>query len=117
MLALPVASQAATTETNFQLASGADLAALCGAQPDEKLYTSAQNFCEGFAVGVYSVLVKEEAAGGVKTFCLPNPAPTRDQAKTDYVTFIAQTPKAASAVPEDSVLLFLQTKYPCGGKP
>jgi hypothetical protein len=115
-MAMPIAARAATTEVNFQLASGADLAALCGAQQDEKLYTAAQNFCEGFALGVYSVVAKEEAAGGVKTFCLPSPAPTRDQAKADYVAFIAATPKAASAIPEDSVLLFLQTKYPCGGK-
>jgi hypothetical protein len=115
-MAMPAASRAATTETNFHLATGADLAALCGAQQDEKLYTAAQNFCEGFTLGVYSVLSKEEAAGGVKTFCLPTPAPTRDEAKATYVAFIAATPKAASAVPEDSVLLFLQTQYPCGGK-
>ncbi len=116
LAALPLGARAATTESQFQIPTAADLAALCGAQPDDRLYTAAQNFCEGFALGVYNVLAKEEAAGGLKTFCLPDPAPTRDQLKSEFVAFIGQSPKAAGGPPEDSILQFLQTQYPCGGK-
>jgi len=114
-LATPLAARATVTETNFQVATGADLAALCNATSDDKVYTAAQNFCEAFAIGAYRVLAKDEAGGGVKTFCLPDPGPTRDQLKTAYVSFIAQNAVAASEPAEDSVLRFLQQQYPCGG--
>jgi hypothetical protein len=114
-LALPVQGHAAVTESSFQLATAADLAALCAAQPDDKYFTAAQNFCEGFATAASRVLAKEEAAGGQNSFCLPTPSPSRDDVKAAFVAFIAQTPAVANAPPEDSMLLFLQHQYPCGG--
>jgi hypothetical protein len=115
LLATPLTARAAVTESNFGAATGSDLAALCGTTPDDKMYTAAQNFCEAFATGVYRVLAKEETVGGLKTFCLPDPGPTRDQLKAAYVTYIGQSPTAASEPAEDSVLRFLQQQYPCGG--
>jgi hypothetical protein len=116
MTALPLGARAAVTEDSFQLRSAADLAALCSAQPTERLYSVARNFCEGFALGVYRTLVVQEAAGGVKTFCMPTPMPTRDEAASAYVTYMAGSDAPATGTAEDSVLSFLQHQYPCGGK-
>jgi hypothetical protein len=109
----PAAARAAVTEANFHLETASDLAAVCSAEPDDKLYTAARNFCHGFMVGTYRVLIKEEAAGGVKTICLPDPAPSRDGIVTAYVAFAGARPAAGAAPAEDSVLQFLQLQYPC----
>jgi hypothetical protein len=115
MMAAPMAARAAVSESNFAVATGADLAALCSTTQDDKLYTAAQNFCEAFALGAYRVLKKDEDGGGLHTFCVPEPTPSRDQIKDAYVAFIARSATAAAEPAEDSVLRFLQQQYPCGG--
>ncbi len=116
LASVPVAARASVGEATFQVSTGADLATLCGSGPGDKFYTAAQNFCEGFTVGVYRVLVKEEEAGGLKTICLPEPMPSRNQAVASYVTFVGSNPSVAGEPAEDSVLLFLQHQYPCSAK-
>ena len=112
----PAGARAAVSEENFTLHSAADLAALCGAAADDRYYTAARNFCEGFFEGVYRTVLNEEAAGGLKTFCLPSPPPSRDQAVSGYVAYAAQKTTSGTGPAEDSVLEYLQHQYPCGGK-
>ena len=82
LLALaPADTRAAVTEDQFVARTAGDLAALCSADPSDRLYTAAVNFCHGFGAGTYGVLSEVENANPkVRLFCAPqvlNPRATR----------------------------------------
>ena len=103
------------TEDNFQLRTTGDLVALCGAQETHSLYTAAQNFCHGFAVGTYRTLVEMQAGlrSRRKLFCMTEPAPTRTAAIAAFLQWTASHNEVLTLEPTDAVLQFLTQQYPC----
>jgi hypothetical protein len=114
---LPTAAGAAVTEGTFELRTTADLVELCTVAPTDSMGTAAINFCHGFAVGVYRVLEKENAARRTgHLFCIPETnRPTRNQALADFVQWAKGSPNVMSQQPADSIALYIETKYPCPG--
>jgi hypothetical protein len=111
---LPTTARAAVTEDTFQLRTTGDLVELCSAPPTDPMGTAALNFCHGFALGVYRVLVEENAARRVgKLFCTPEGLPTRNEAIADFVQWAKATPAAMPEGPADGVTDYLIHKYPC----
>ncbi len=112
--AVPIGTaQAAVTEDNFQLRNTNDLVELCSATPSDPMYTAATNFCQGFAVGVYHVLQEEDAASRNHIFCLPNPAPTRNEALANFIQWVKSDPRHMAHTPADEIAEYLAEKYKC----
>lgn len=111
--AMTVPVRAAVTESNFQMSTGADLVALCSPAQGDPLATAAINFCHGFAIGAYQTLASMQAAMPHPLFCVPSPAPTRNQTMADLVRWARSTPSAMSERPADAILDYLTQRFPC----
>jgi hypothetical protein len=107
-------AQAVVTEDNFLVRNTGDLTELCSAAPSDAMYTAASNFCHGFAVGVSRVLQEEDTARRANhLFCLPNPAPTRNEALSNFVRWAKADASRTAQPPADGIALLLSQQYPC----
>jgi len=107
-------ADAALTEDSFLLRNTGDLVELCSAEQPDPMYTAASNFCHGFAVGVFRVLQEENRASRSNPlFCLPNPAPTRNQAIAGLMQWAKANPSQMAKPAADSIAAFLSHQYKC----
>jgi hypothetical protein len=105
---------AAVTEDSFLMRNTGDLVDLCSAAQSDAMYTAATNFCHGFAVGVFRVLQEEDMAWrGNHLFCLPNPAPTRNEGIASFVMWAKADASRMAQPPADGIATFLSQQYPC----
>ena len=78
------------------------------------MYTAASNFCHGFAIGVFRVLQAEDMARRSNhLFCLPDPAPTRNEALAGFVRWARADANRTAERPADGIATFLSQQYPC----
>ncbi len=111
--ALPQTGLAASRE-NFQVATTADFLALCEAAPGQENYVAAIHFCEGFASGAYQYYLSLASRDPAERFvCLPDPTPSRDKIKADFVAWTKANPSALNDRPVDSIFRYLGQAYPC----
>jgi Rap1a immunity proteins len=103
----------AQTQDNFQLNTTSDLVALCSADAASPLMTAAANMCHGFMIGTYRVLATEEMKERHKSFCMTSQAPNRNEAVSQFVAWARANPPQMEKSPSDSVLAFLENKFPC----
>jgi hypothetical protein len=109
--------QCAPTEQTFRVTTTRALADLCAySSSSDSMATAAQNFCEGYLVGAYQVLVQVDAARKKPAFCVVNP-PTRQQAITSFVRWVDAHPSEGTRPPADGVFEFLTQQFPCPAKP
>jgi hypothetical protein len=116
IVASSVSSRAAmVSREDFQVETTANLVSLCIASNTDPLYTAAQNFCHGFAVGTYRAIVAEQMATKAKTkmFCAPPTPPTREKALADFVQWASARPKTLASSPTDGIAEYLASQYPC----
>ncbi len=110
------ARAAPVAQDDFLLGTTANLVSLCGADKADPLYTAAINFCHGFVVGTYRMVVIEEAASRNKrkSICMP-PAgtPSREQAIAGFITWAADKPKTLASSPTDGLAEYMIAQYPC----
>jgi hypothetical protein len=106
---------AAVSTDEFSAKTTGQLVALCSAPPTDPLSTPAQNFCDGFAVGVVRVLQEEDAANprAAPMFCLPAKGVERNQAVSEFVQWASADPSRMSMPAADGVAGFLAARYPC----
>jgi hypothetical protein len=99
----------------FLLRGTGDLVLLCGADPSDPLYTAAQNFCHGFAVGTYRLAAQVEQATPAKTklFCLPPTPPSRTEALSAFVQWAGAHHDVLTLPPTDGLLRFMVAQFPC----
>jgi hypothetical protein len=114
VLLLGQAAAGAGTEDNFQANTTGDLVALCSAGPSDAMMTAAVNWCHGFMVGTYRVLVQVEMKDKHKLFCVPTPTPNRNDAVARFVTWAKASPSRMAQSPSDSILAYLEASFPCG---
>jgi Rap1a immunity proteins len=110
---LPSTVRAAVTEDTFKLQTTSDLVELCSTPPSDPMGTAALNFCHGFALGVYRVLVEENAAKRTHTLCPPNPGPSRNQAVADFVQWAKGDPAIMQQPPADGIAAYIQKTFAC----
>ena len=104
---------AAVTQDTFTLRSTGDLVELCTAAPSDPMGTAALNFCHGFGVGVYRVLEEVEATHRARTYCMPEPMPTRNETLASFVQWTKANPDTLAMPPQDGIAAFLAKQYPC----
>ena len=110
---------AQVTEQAFHGGRTSDLAALCGASGEESLGQAALGYCQGFIVGAGQYHRALSAEGGVHRpiFCLPNPSPTFDQARSSFVAWARSNPQHGGEPAIDGLTRFAAETYPCSGAP
>jgi len=106
---------APVSQDAFLLRGTGDLVLLCGAEPSDPLYTAAQNFCHGFAVGTYRLAAQAEDATRSKSklFCLPPTPPNRSAAVSAFVQWAAARDDILALPPADGLLRFMADRFPC----
>jgi hypothetical protein len=109
----PHAARAATPE-HFKNATTADYVALCTATQGQENYVAAIHFCEGFATGAYQFyLALASRDPGERFVCLPDPTPSRDKIKADFVAWTKSNPAVMGDPPVESLFRYLAKTYPC----
>jgi Rap1a immunity proteins len=118
LLATPSAD-AQVTEQSFRGGRTSDLAALCGASGQDGLAQAALGYCQGFVVAAGQYHRALSAEGGVHRpiFCLPNPSPTFDQARSSFVAWARSNPQYAGEPAIDGLTRFAAETYPCPNAP
>ena len=114
LLVIVPAGGNAATEANFAAKTTGDIVALCDPQSQSAIDNAGINFCDGFAQG--AVLVEQEHEAGPhsrKFFCLPDPAPSRDEAIGEFVKWAHASPDRMSMPSVDGLITFLGERYPC----
>lgn len=114
-MAVSAARGAPVSRDDFQAETTGNLVSLCGASEADPLYTAAQNFCHGFAVGTYRTIMVQQMASQTKRklFCVPDNPPTRDQAIASFVQWASTRPTTLARPPVDGIVEFLVSQYPC----
>lgn len=97
-------------EANFNLATAGDLAVLCGAPEDP----AAIHMCQGFLVGVHRTQQAMAVAMDTKFYCIPaDGSVTRDSAAADFSGWVGATADVASMTPQEALIMWAKTSYPC----
>ncbi len=106
-------------EPNFRGSRTGDLAALCSASAQDPDGSAELAYCEGFFVAAGQYHRALTAEGGVERpiFCLPNPSPTFDQARSSFVAWTRANPQYASERAIDGLMRFAAETYPCPTAP
>ncbi|MBV9750041.1 MAG: hypothetical protein JO157_14620 [Acetobacteraceae bacterium] len=110
---------AAGSDPNLRGSRTGDLAALCGASEQDPARQAALAYCEGFFVAAGQYHRALTAQGGVDRpiFCLPNPSPTFDQARTSFVAWARANPQYTDERAIDGLMRFAAETYPCPAAP
>jgi len=101
----------AATQEDFLLDTGEDLLVLCTADNEDPLQQAAINFCLGFAVGTYRMLVDMTKLDPV--VCLPENPPSRNEAIQMLIAWAQANPQYHKDAPEDLVVRFILQQWPC----
>ena len=121
LLLLPAAPPAGAqvAEQSFRGGRTSDLAALCGASGQDGLAQAALGYCQGFFVGAGQYHRSLSAEGGVHRpiFCLPDPSPTFDQARSSFVAWARSNPQYGGEPAVDGLTRFAAETYPCPNAP
>jgi hypothetical protein len=106
-------SHAQTVEDNFLVRNAGDLVKLCTSQSSDRLYTAAQNFCQGFTVGMYQVMVAEQSGRRIPLFCPPAQPPSRNDAIAQFVQWAQASPARLALPAAEGLASFLAERLPC----
>ena len=104
----------ASDQADFEVKTTQNLMNLCTAAPSDPNYQAAIHFCHGYLVGAYAYYAAEHASPNAKhLFCLPDPAPSRNDALAMFLEWAKAHPQYMSEKPVDTEFRFLAEKWPC----
>ena len=88
------------SQDDFLAATRANMVSLCSAVETDPLATPARNFCQGFLVGTYRMIIAMQADTRSKRrmFCVRRTVPTRDQAVAAFTQWASGRPNSFNAV-------------------
>jgi hypothetical protein len=114
VLASPALAQA---PAQFEVRTAADLARVCGATGSGAAAAMDLGFCYGYGAGALDFHRAITPVAARPMFCAPNPAPSFDEMRGRYVTWVNAAPANASLRAVDSVFTFLRATFPCPAAP
>ena len=107
-VALPCAI-AAAQEQGFPTRTVGDLAAICAGNESGRERVAAENFCDGYAQGLMSIVIDKER----NAICVPANAPPRRATMRDFVTWANASEQRKSTPAARGLLSFFQERFPC----
>ncbi len=116
-LAMPAAAQ--SPDQHYRGGNTGDLVALCAANETDPGGERARAWCYGFIVGAAQYHSDLAAAdpGHERLFCMPDPAPSLDQARSDFVAWGQANPQYNDSKAIDGLMRFAGSQYPCPPSP
>ncbi|GMG81542.1 hypothetical protein LNKW23_07550 [Paralimibaculum aggregatum] len=114
VLAFAASTASAEEDVRFMITTTSDLAGLCAETPESLNYAAAIHMCHGYIVGVHQLHTAAIAAsetGGI--YCVPDPAPSRNQVVSDFVGWVAANEDAAAVPAVEGLMRFAAQAYPC----
>ena len=107
-LGLAASGSAAPRAVYPSVRTAGDLARLCAANPDNAAGVADINFCHGFAQGVVMLQLEHS-----RSFCFPNPPPSRSATLEGFVGWVRALPAHAELPATRGLLSYLGERYPC----
>lgn len=98
-------------QTVLHARTAGELAELCGSKPTDAASTARLNFCLGYAQATLDAALKQ--GGGKRSYCIPNPSPTRQATMAEFAGWVRATPATASANSQEALLKFMAQRFPC----
>ncbi|MBM3346139.1 MAG: hypothetical protein FJY55_06545 [Betaproteobacteria bacterium] len=109
LFAVPVAAQAQGQA--FTARTAGELADLCGTKPTDAPSAARLNFCLGYAQATMDAEVKQ--TGGKRSYCIPNPSPSRQATMVEFAGWVRATPANAGLNSQDALMRFMAQRFPC----
>ncbi len=111
---LPPVYAGTVTETDYLVKNTQSLVNLCTVNTDDPHYGKALHFCHGYIVGAYH-FYKASHSGpkSVRLVCFPEPAPSRNDAVAQFVSWANAHPEYMNEVPVETQFRFLIDTWPC----
>lgn len=107
-------ANAAVEPENFHIRSAADLAALCRVASDDPYAQQAVHFCHGYVAGAYHYYLKSTGGSAGSGFvCVPDPAPSRNDAIAAFVAWLDAHPAQQNEDAVDALFFWAASQYPC----
>jgi Rap1a immunity proteins len=105
---------AAVTDEDFTVKTTQNLLNLCAVSADDPRAKEAIQMCQGYLVGAYDYYVAENSGkDSMRLVCMPNPAPTRNEAVAMFVEWAKANQQYMNDRPVDTEFRFLSAKWPC----
>jgi len=105
---------AAVTDEDFVLSTTRNLLNLCTVSADDPRAKEAIQMCEGYMLGAYHFYLATNAGkDSMNLVCLPNPAPTRNEAAAMFVEWARANSQYMNEAPVETEFRFLSAKWPC----
>ena len=100
---------------NFEANSTADVAALCGADPDSDLYAEAMQFCFGYISGAVQFHNAVVRAGALRPIACPGTEATREQFAAYFAGWArtAATEEELAEPPVEGMARAAAARWPC----
>jgi hypothetical protein len=110
----PGIAAAAVTDEDFEVKTTRNLLNLCTVSADDPRAKEAIQMCQGYLVGAYDYYVAENSGkDSMRLVCMPNPAPTRNEAVAMFVEWAKANQQYMNDRPVDTEFRFLSAKWPC----
>jgi hypothetical protein len=110
----PRIASAAVTDEDFTVKTTQNLLNLCAVSADDPRAKEAIQMCQGYLVGAYDYYVAENSGkDSMRLVCMPNPAPTRNEAVAMFVEWAKANQQYMNDRPVDTEFRFLSAKWPC----
>ncbi len=108
---------AAVTEEDFLLKTTQNLLNLCTVSAHDPLQKEATHMCFGYLVGAFHYHeAAVSALGSQRLVCLPEKAPSRNEAIAMFVEWAKARPQYMNEMPVETEFRFLMEKWPCKKK-
>ncbi len=93
--------------------TASELAELCSARPaaNDPASTAKLNFCLGYAQASLDAATRQ--TGGKRSYCVPNPSPTRQATMAEFAGWVRATPANAGMNSQEALMTFMAQRFPC----
>jgi hypothetical protein len=117
LAAAPAAAQAPARGSHT--ATVGELATLCAVPATDRSFAHASGLCRGFLAGFaqYHAAMTQPGTRHRPLFCVPDPAPTGEQAAAAFAAWARANPQAGGELAVDGVARWFIATYPCPAAP
>ncbi|WP_198368826.1 Rap1a/Tai family immunity protein [Roseomonas rosulenta] len=113
----PAAAQAPTGGSHT--ATVGELATLCAVPAGDPSFAHANGLCRGFIAGFaqYHAAMTQPGTRHRPLFCVPDPAPSSEQAAAAFAAWARGNPQTANELAVDGLARWFIATYPCPAAP
>ena len=113
--AVPAMAQTPQAAQGSHSATVTELATLCAVPAGDPAYANASGLCRGFILGFaqYHAVMTRPGTRFRPLVCVPNPAPSGEQAAAGFAAWARANPQSANELAVDGLARWFIATYPC----